>query len=543
MLTLHNISKRFLKKQVLNNISYSFPNNTIIAIIGANGAGKTTLLNILSRLEEPDSGTVNKPRDLVIGYLPQEPNFTPEPTVLNECVIAAGALYELKVKVDELLHEMEHNYSLEVNERYEEAEKNFRVQGGYALEATAKMILSGLGFEEAQFNVDPKSLSGGWRMRLELAKILLKKPDFLILDEPTNHLDLPSIAWLEQYLKKFRGTLVFVSHDEDLLNRLAKIILHLHEGNLNEYHGNFDDFLVQYEENQARRIAQVNLIQKKIANVERFVDRFKATASKAAQAQSRIKMLANLRAEANEIAVDRDPAEISLKLNVKQKSGENVLRLERCAIGYEKPLAKNISLYASRGNKISVIGANGIGKSTLLKSLVKQIPFIEGKVELGHNVSIGYYSQDQLNFLDLKENCVDNLIKVSPGITIPRARALLGSLLLKGDEAFKKVGVLSGGERSRLGLACLLAQDANLLLLDEPTNHLDMASCEVLAEALADYEGTVIFVSHNRKFINQFATHVFAMTKEGKSQLFEGQLDDYERLAEKCGFTNILQVK
>lgn len=543
MLTIHNISKRFLKKQVLNNVSYKFPQQTTIAIIGANGAGKTTLLNILSKLEEPDSGTVNKAKDMVIGYLPQEPNPNPAPSVLCECIIAAGPLYELKLRLDTLLHAMEHNYTYEVNEQYEEAEKNFRLQGGYALEASAQAILAGLGFEQAQFDIDPKSLSGGWRMRLELAKILLQKPDFLILDEPTNHLDLPSIAWLEHYLKKFKGTLVFVSHDEDLLNRLAKIILHLHEGRLTEYHGNFDDFLTQYEEDQAKRASQVYLIEKKIAQVEKFVDRFKAKASKASQARSRIKVLAHLRAEASEITVDRDPAEISLKLNVSQKSGEDVLRLEKCSIGYDKPLAKNLSLYVSRGNKVSIIGANGIGKSTLLKSIANNIPFLEGKPQLGHNLNMGYYSQDQLSFLDLNENCLVNLQKANPHVTNQKARTLLGSLLLKGDEVFKKVGVLSGGERSRLGLACLLAQDANVLLLDEPTNHLDMASCEVLAEALAEYEGTVIFVSHNRKFINQFATHIFAMTKEGRSQLFEGQLDDYERLAEKSGFVNILQLK
>lgn len=543
MFSLQHISKRFGSNLILDNISYNFSKRAIIAIIGANGAGKTTLLNILSGLDEPDDGLVKKSKELVIGYLPQEPNFRSQTTILDECISGTGRVYELKTQLEGLLLQMENNYSQELYEQYEKIESLFRTHNGYVLEANAKVILSGLGFDNEQFLKDPKSLSGGWKMRLELAKILLKNPDFLILDEPTNHLDLPSIVWLEQYLKKFQGTLLFVSHDEDLLNRLAKIVLHLHNGKITEYHGNFDGFLMQYEQSQMQKMSQSQQMQCRIANVERFVERFKAKASKASQAKSRMKMLERLREEAKDIVIDKDSTEINISLHVKHKSGQDVLLLEKCSIGYDKSLSKNISFYLERGKKLAIIGANGVGKSTLLKSIAGEIPFLTGNIKLGYNVNIGYFTQEQLAYFDLNKSVLDNLLNANPELSTANARSLLGSFLLKGDAVYKPVSVLSGGERSRLALACLLAQDVNFLLLDEPTNHLDMASIEVLANALAQYEGTVIIVSHNRKFINQIATHVFVLTKDGKSQVFEGKLDDYERLAQVSGFPNILLAK
>ncbi len=540
MLRLQHLYKAFLGKQILKDVSYLFPNNKRVALVGANGAGKTTLLNIICKLEELDSGEIIIPKDCRIGYLPQEPNSNPAATIIEECMAGMGDLSKIKEQLDQALLEMGQDYTDEKYAHYEKLEHQFSSGGGYALEANAKKILVGLGFTTNQFDLGPLTLSGGWRMRLELAKLLLKEPNFLILDEPTNHLDLPSIIWLEGYFKRFQGTLLFVSHDQDLLNRLSQITLHLNQGTLTPYTGNFDSFLEQYEANQAMSEQQLKTLQKRSAQIEKFVERFGAKASKAKQVKSKMKMLDRLRVVENSIGVDQDPAEISIDIKMTQKSGNNVLTLENCSIGYDKPLFKNLNLKIHRGQKIAIIGSNGIGKSTLLKSIVSLVPFLSGKCELGHNVITGYYAQDQLAYLVQEASALENVMNFGQGLTQQRARTLLGQMMMKDQDAFKPVRVLSGGEKSRVGLACLLAQGANFLLLDEPTNHLDMSSSEVLAGALADYEGTVLFISHNRSFINEVATHIFAMTQDGKSMMFEGNIEDYIRLAERANFPNIL---
>ena len=380
-------------------------------------------------------------------------------------------------------------------------------------------------------------------MRLELAKLLLNNPDFLILDEPTNHLDLPSLVWLENYLQTFRGTLLLVSHDKDLLNRLVTVTLHLQKGKLTAYKGNFDAFLAQHELQSLQAQQATKSIQRQYDQVEKFVDRFRAKASKAGQIQSRVKMMGRLKALQETYVTEEDTSEISIRLAIKQKSGVQVLSLQKCAIGYEKALSKNLTLTVQRGQRIAIIGANGIGKSTLLKSIVDLIPLKEGEKAWGHNVQLAYYAQDQLDQMDPQKSALENVKGSNSEISEQRARSLLGAFLFKGQDVFKPLKVLSGGEKSRVGLSCLLAQEANFLLMDEPTNHLDMLSTEILSEALSEYTGTILFVSHNRDFIDAVATHVFAMTADGKSQLFLGQLNDYVTLAEKQGFPNILAAQ
>ena len=529
MLSVNNLSKSFLGKPVLNNVTYNFPSKGILALVGTNGAGKTTFLNILCGLEAQDSGSINKAKDYSISYLPQEPSEKPESTILQECMSGHKKLYDLQAKFQELSELLGSDYSDELYEKFDFVQRQYCDLDGYSFEHNATKILAGLGFGQEQLTSDPKALSGGWRMRLELAKLLLEDPDFLILDEPTNHLDLPTIIWLEEYLKRFAGTVLFVSHDEELLNTMPTTILHLKNGNLNQYIGNYDNFLEQYEMRETSKIANIKNITGKIESAARFVERFGAKASKATQAASRVKMIERLQGQADSIEVDKTDAKINIKIPLKSKSGKDVVLLENCSIGYAKPLVKKINLCINRGQKIAIVGANGLGKSTLIKTLIGQIPHLDGSVSLGHNVKLAYYAQNQAEYLNLGLSVIDNLKNVDPNnISEPAARNMLGSFLFKGNDIYKATGILSGGEKSRLSLACLLMQDANFLLLDEPTNHLDILSTEVLSYALSEYEGTVIFVSHNRSFINSFATHILAFSSKGQAYLSSGNLHELD---------------
>ena len=526
MLILTNLSKNFHGRFVLKNINYNFPQNGLIALVGVNGAGKTTLLNILCNLDEPDSGVVTQPKNTLIGYLPQEPNPDPKESILIECMSGNEELFQIMLDMNKANMEMAENFTNEKYEKFEFLKNLFRSKDGYSFEYNAAKILQGLGFKEEDLEKHPKALSGGWKMRLELAKILIKNPDFLILDEPTNHLDLPTIVWLEDYLKKFKRTVLFVSHDESLLIRLPNIILHLKDGDLTEYQGNYDSFLLQYELREANKVAELKNIEGKIETLSRFIDRFGAKASKATQARSKMKMVARLESDASNITVNKDDAEVNIKIPLKQKSGKEVITFEECAVGYTNPLVKKLSFTVTRGQKIAIVGANGLGKSTLIKTIVNQIPFLGGNMKLGHNVKTAYYAQDQAEYLDMKQTVLENLKASNPELSEGNARGLLGSFLFRGNDVYKQVNILSGGEKSRLSLACLLVQEANFLLLDEPTNHLDILSTEILSEALAAYEGTVMFVSHNRSFINAVATHILVFSSKGEAYLSKGNIDE-----------------
>lgn len=543
MIRIEGLSKSFGLKSVLGDVSFHFPDGERIALVGANGAGKTTFLDILTGTLDADRGEILRPSRLNLGYLPQEPNPDPEKTVLEEVLFGGhGYIQQINRRYREASLELEAQYSEATHSRWEDIDQEYRQNNGYALEGIARSILTGLGFREGMLEQSPKTLSGGWRMRVELAKIFLNRPNFLILDEPTNHLDLPSLVWVEAWLKNFEGTLLFVSHDQALLRRLPTMTLHLHAGKLTAYKGNLDAFLEEREKRLSEEAAFAEGLKRRREHLERFVERFGAKASKASQAQSKLKMISRIRDLESGVAGDESIDSMSLSIPLGVNSGREVLTIKNGAIGYKDPLSRDLGLLVERGQKVAVIGANGIGKSTLLKTIAGQIEALGGDFKLGHNVHFSWFAQDQLDTLDQSKSVLDNILASSGSVTQQVARSILGALLFRGDDVKKLVRVLSGGEKARVGLARLLAQDANFLLLDEPTNHLDMSSCEILAQALRDYEGTVMFVSHDREFIDSICTHVFAMLPDGRGHLFEGALDDYQRQARISGFPDVLSV-
>lgn len=544
MLRIENLQKSYGDRVILSEASYQFPAGERIALVGANGAGKTTLLNMICGHETPDGGKILLPSQANLGYLPQNPNPNPESTVLNEAKAGARHVANLEREVGAALEALnDHPGDTKALARFEEAETALRLAGGYAIEAKAQAILKGLGFKPADLDKNPRSLSGGWRMRLELTRLFLSNPDFLILDEPTNHLDLPSLVWVEEWLLNFRGTLLFVSHDRALLNRLATYTLHLNRGILTPYRGNFDAFLDQREARMEEEHAAREQLRRRRESMEKFVQRFGAKATKATQAQSRLKMIARIRdlEETLDSSAQGADANVVIQIPSPNKTPRIVYELENGAIGYSEPLARGVSLSLERGQKVAIIGANGIGKSTLLRTIAGRLKPVSGRFSLTPGVEMAYFAQDQAESLDMDASVLGNLLN-SSNLGEPAARQLLGGFLFRGDDVFKKTKVLSGGELSRLGLACALGKKAGLILLDEPTNHLDMASVETLAAGLDDFEGTVLFVSHDRTFIDAVCTHIFAMLPDGRSMIFPGKLDDYRKLAAVSGFPNVLDT-
>jgi ATP-binding cassette subfamily F protein 3 len=538
MIRLTNVTKSFGARVLFDDISYHFPQGEKLALVGANGAGKTTLLNVLCGFDHADSGNIIKPANCTLGYLAQKPNENPKPTVLEECLSGAESIMKLKDTMDHALANMETDHEKNAD-IYEEAEAAYRNSGGYQLEAKAHGILKGLGFSEKEITDSPAKLSGGWRMRVELAKLFISDPDLLILDEPTNHLDLPSLVWVENFLEQYRGTLLFVSHDLALLNRLPRRILHLNDGILREYHGNFDKFLAQREIIQEQTASQLDNLRKKREQMQVFVDRFGAKATKAAQAQSRMKMIDKIKNMESGLSVEDDAASIFIDIPPPAECSRVVLSVVSGATGYKSILSRNINLSVEKGAKVAIIGANGIGKSTLLKTIAGITPNLGGEWTKGANVNISYFSQDQRDTLDKNKTVIENLLSAS-NISERDGRSLLGSLLFRGDDVKKVAKVLSGGELSRLALAICLAKKANLLILDEPTNHLDMSSVSMLSNSLDSWAGTVLFVSHDRNFIDEVCTHIFVVLGDGRTHLFAGKLEDYCRMAKLSGFPDVM---
>ena len=478
-----------------------------IGLIGLNGTGKSTLLKMMVGDVQPSGGKISMSKDTTIGFLNQDLlSFQTQDSILAVAMTAFASTMAIQREIDKVIKEMEENYRDELVDKLAKLQERFEAQEGYTLQSKAEEILEGIGFKTADLSRPLSEFSGGWRMRVMLAKLLLEKPSLLMLDEPTNHLDLPSIQWIENYLQSYEGAYIIVSHDREFLNRSVNKIVEVTQADLHVYSGNYDFY---EEEKSLRNELQQNAYenqQKKIREAERFIERFKAKATKASQAQSKMKMLEKM--ERVEEVVDEN-MKVNFRFNFKTKSGRHVKRLEDISKSYgDLNILDNSSIGIERGDKIALIGANGKGKSTLLRIVAGTEPH-EGKVQTGHNVINSFYAQHQLESLSIQNDLLEELKQAGTGKTEQELRSVLGCFLFSDDEVFKKIKVLSGGEKSRVALAKTLISEANFLLLDEPTNHLDMMSVSILVQALQQYEGTLLLVSHDRHFITQVANKIW----------------------------------
>ncbi len=507
MLTLADISKSHGPRTLFAEISLFIKREDRLGLVGPNGAGKTTLFNLIIGAESPDTGAITWERGADFGYLPQESVPAGDETVLDLATSITPEFTALR----EQLRALERGGSSACMAGELEAHERFEELGGFGLETKAKIILSGLGFKEADFARQARSLSGGWVMRAHLARLLVQEPALLLLDEPTNHLDLESLLWFQDYLTRYTGGLVIISHDRAFLNALCTGILELRNETLYRWTGDYDDYLRQKEEHHEQQAAVYKNQQREIAHLQKFVDRFGAKASLASRAKSKEKQIDRLREKAIEAPED-DIRRISFKFPQPPRSGLKVITLAGVRQAYgDHVVYHHLDFQAERGQRLVLVGPNGAGKSTLLKILAGAVPIQGGTRELGGNVQAGYFAQNRLDNLDLRLTVIEEAMsvrEVNPDVTERLARTILGGLLFRKDDVFKKVGVLSGGEKSRLALAKLLLAPPNLLLMDEPTTHLDIASIDALVNALKQYTGTLIFISHDVYFIREIALQV-----------------------------------
>lgn len=532
ILQANKIELSFAGEVLFDNISLQVDERDRIALVGKNGAGKSTLLKILVGEEEPTSGEINKKRDLSLSYLAQDSRFESSNTIYDEMLHVFDDLRKTEKSLRQMELEMGEKTGADLDklmQDYDRLSEEFRQAGGFTYEADIRAILNGFKFDESMWQMKIEELSGGQNTRLALAKMLLEKPNLLVLDEPTNHLDIETIAWLENYLVNYSGALLIVSHDRYFLDKVATITLDLTKHSLDRYVGNYSSFVEQKEQKLLTEAKNYEKQQKEIAALEDFVNRNLVRASTTKRAQSRRKQLEKME------RLDKPEAGIKsahMTFHSDKTSGNVVLTVEEAAVGYDdQVLSEPINLDIRKMNAVAIVGPNGIGKSTLIKSIVGQIPFIKGEARFGANVEVGYYDQTQSK-LTPHNSVLDELwndFKLTPEVEI---RNRLGAFLFSGDDVKKTVGMLSGGERARLLLAKLSMENNNFLILDEPTNHLDIDSKEVLENALIDFDGTLLFVSHDRYFINRVATQVLELSEEG-STLYLGDYDYYlEKKAE-----------
>ena len=539
ILQANKIERSFAGEVLFDNINLQVDERDRIALVGKNGAGKSTLLKILVGEEEPTSGEINKKKDISLSYLAQDSRFESENTIYDEMLHVFDDLRRTEKQLRQMELEMGEKSGADLDKLmsdYDRLSENFRQAGGFTYEADIRAILNGFKFDESMWQMKIAELSGGQNTRLALAKMLLEKPNLLVLDEPTNHLDIETIAWLENYLVNYSGALIIVSHDRYFLDKVATITLDLTKHSLDRYVGNYSRFVELKEQKLATEAKNYEKQQKEIAALEDFVNRNLVRASTTKRAQSRRKQLEKMerldKPEAGKKAAN-------MTFQSEKTSGNVVLTVENAAIGYDgEILSEPINLDLRKMNAVAIVGPNGIGKSTFIKSIVDQIPFIKGEKRFGANVEVGYYDQTQSK-LTPSNTVLDELwndFKLTPEVEI---RNRLGAFLFSGDDVKKSVGMLSGGEKARLLLAKLSMENNNFLILDEPTNHLDIDSKEVLENALIDFDGTLLFVSHDRYFINRVATHVLELSENG-STLYLG---DYDYYVEKKAEVEMIQTE
>ena len=536
MIQLSSLTKAFGDRVLLDQVTWQIDDRERVGLCGPNGAGKTTLLRILADLDEPDTGAVVKPVATTIGYLPQDGLVHRGRTVFEEASLAFAPLLAMKAEMhdlearmgDEGLNEEQQGALLD---RYSDLSDRFRLAEGYSIDLQVATVLRGLGFTPDDFSRPTETFSGGWQMRIALAKLLLGRPRLLLLDEPTNHLDLEARNWLESYLREYPHAVILVSHDRYFLDSVVTKIADLSLRTLTDYHGNYSDYLVERDARLERLRAAKKEQQEEVARIKLFIDRFRYQATKAAQVQSRIKLLEKV----VPIEVPPERKRVHFTFPAAPKSGRIVLELKHVRKSYG-PLVvfEDLGLHVERGDRIALVGANGTGKSTLMRMLAGEEAPDGGERHAGHQVTLEYFAQDEATRLDPTLTVYETLSAGSPLHMVPSIRNILGGFLFSGDDVYKKAGVLSGGERTRLAVARMLLRPSNVLLLDEPTNHLDLDSKDVLLDALVDYGGTLIFVSHDRYFVERLATRIVEVGG-GRVESFPGTYQEFLWRKEHAG--------
>lgn len=540
MIAITNLSYFLGDRALYDGASLHIKPKQKIGLIGLNGTGKSTLLRMINGEFQPDAGSISKAGDCTIGFLNQDLlSYQTEDSILSVAMQAFERQNVLQVQIDKILHDMEHNYSDDLVDKLARVQDEFEALDGYSVQSKAEAILEGLGFSTADLNLPLRQFSGGWRMRVMLAKLLLQKPSLLMLDEPTNHLDLPSIQWVEKYTQNYEGAVIVVSHDRQFLDNTIDTTVEVSGGKLNYYAGNYSYYLEEKAlRNDIQRGAYENQ-QAKIRQTERFIERFKAKATKSRQVQSRVKALDRM--DVVDEVMDEN-AKVHFRFQFTTQPGRHVFQLEDASKAYgDKVILDATNVSMERGDKIALIGANGRGKSTVLRIVAGTEP-IEGKRRLGHNVSFTFYAQHQLESLNVAHNLIEELKYANPTKTETELRTVLGCFLFTGDDVFKKIKVLSGGEKSRVALAKVLLSQANFLLLDEPTNHLDMQSVNILIQALQQYEGSYIVVSHDRYFVENIANKIWYI-EDHQIKEYPGTYEEYEIWVEERGLQSAVSEK
>src|SRR5579884_99107 len=528
MIQLSGAGKRYGPKLLFEDLDWLITPNDRVGVVGANGTGKSTLLKVLAGIETLDYGTIVRTKGISAGYLPQDGLSLSGRTVFAECMSVFAELKKMEQELEQLttqMSELDHASAeyAQVADRFHSLEGHFRARDGYALEAQVGTVLTGLGFRKEDWQRATDEVSGGWQMRIALAKLLLQKPNLLLLDEPTNHLDLETRNWLEEYLANYPNAFVLISHDRYFLDVTVKKTVEIWNNRLQFYSGNYEKYLAQREERKTQLESAYRNQREKIEQLEAFINRFRYQATKAKQVQSRIKELERM----ERIEIPPEEKTIHFRFPQPKPSGRIVAEFKNVAKSYgEKEVFRDVNFMIERGDRVALVGPNGAGKSTLIRMLANDEPLTAGEYVVGRNAQPDYFAQDQYKVLDPERRMLDDLEEVAPRATTTELRSLLGCFLFSDDEVFKQLGVLSGGERNRYALARMLLHPSNFLLLDEPTNHLDLRAKDVLLNALQEFSGTVVFVSHDRYFIDKLATRIFEVGN-GKVEVFPGNYEDY----------------
>jgi len=524
MITVNDISVQFGGTTLFSDVTFAINENDKIALMGKNGAGKSTLLKIIAGENKPSTGAISAPKEAVIAYLPQHLLTKDDATVFEETSKAFAAIFAMKTEIDDLNEQLtvrtdyESDDYMKLIERVSELSEKFYSIEEVNYEAEVEKVLKGLGFVREDFNRPTSEFSGGWRMRIELAKILLQKPDLILLDEPTNHMDIESIQWLEDFLINSAKAVMVISHDRAFVDNITNRTIEVTMGRIYDYKAKYSDYLELRKDRRVHQQKAYDEQQKMIAETQEFIDRFKGTYSKTLQVQSRVKMLEKLElVEVDEV----DTSALRLKFPPSPRSGQYPVVVEELTKSYgDHVVFKNAGMVIERGQKVAFVGKNGEGKSTMIKAIMKEIDF-EGKLEVGHNVKVGYFAQNQASLLDENLTVFETIDHIAVGDIRTKIKDLLGAFMFSGDNTTKKVKVLSGGEKTRLAMIKLLLEPVNVLILDEPTNHLDMKTKDIIKDALKDFDGTLILVSHDRDFLDGLATKVFEFGNKRVREHFE----------------------